>query len=126
MGVSQKKMDLKMTNMSRITIMTSSTITQRSMPLCFCFFSAFSSCRTPSSTFMAVCMWEDRGEGIRPESLPRIFEPFYTEKPIGQGTGLGLSVSHQIVERHGGRFDVHSHLEEGSTFTVWLPLRTSV
>lgn len=69
---------------------------------------------------------EDRGEGIRPESLPRIFEPFYTEKPIGQGTGLGLSVSHQIVERHGGRFDVHSHLEEGSTFTVWLPLRTSV
>lgn len=64
---------------------------------------------------------EDKGDGIKPASLPLIFDPFFSEKPIGQGTGLGLAVSRQIVERHGGRFDVKSQLEQGSTFTVWLP-----
>lgn len=69
---------------------------------------------------------EDQGEGIRSASLSRIFEPFYTEKPIGQGTGLGLAVSRQIVERHGGRFDVRSCVGQGSTFTVWLPVKRSM
>ncbi len=68
----------------------------------------------------------DSGLGIPPEKLPRIFEPFYTSRPVGQGTGLGLSVSLGIVREHGGRIGVESECGVGSTFTVWLPLEEQV
>jgi two-component system NtrC family sensor kinase len=64
----------------------------------------------------------DTGNGIAPKLLDKIFEPFYTTKEVGSGTGLGLSVSQGIVERHGGSIRVWSKLGEGSTFTIWLPL----
>lgn len=64
----------------------------------------------------------DTGSGIAPENLKRIFDPFFTTKPIGQGTGLGLSLSYSIVQKHGGRVDVSSILNEGTTFRVVLPL----
>jgi signal transduction histidine kinase len=54
--------------------------------------------------------------------LPHIFDPFYTTKGTGEGTGLGLSVSLGIVERHGGRIFVESEVGKGSVFTVCLPL----
>jgi signal transduction histidine kinase len=67
----------------------------------------------------------DSGIGISPEVQSRIFEPFYTTKPVGTGTGLGLSTSYSIIERHGGRLSVSSRLGEGTTFEVRLPLGDS-
>jgi two-component system NtrC family sensor kinase len=64
---------------------------------------------------------EDTGSGIAPANLPRIFDPFFTTKPVGQGTGLGLSICYGIVDKMGGRIEVDSELEKGTTFTVHLP-----
>ncbi len=65
----------------------------------------------------------DNGRGIAAELLPRIFDPFFTTKAVGSGTGLGLTVSNDIVKAHGGRIEVASAVGKGSTFTVWLPLK---
>jgi signal transduction histidine kinase/HAMP domain-containing protein len=65
----------------------------------------------------------DTGEGISKENLSKIFEPFFTTKKVGQGTGLGLSVSYGIVKEHGGEIQVESTVGQGSTLTVILPLR---
>lgn len=62
----------------------------------------------------------DTGHGIPPEVLPRIFEPFYTTKDTG--SGLGLSISYEIVKTLGGEITVSSELDHGSTFTIWLPV----
>jgi two-component system NtrC family sensor kinase len=63
----------------------------------------------------------DTGCGIPEQNLKRIFDPFFTSKAVGQGTGLGLSVSHGIVSAHGGFIQVESRVGEGSTFRVFLP-----
>jgi two-component system NtrC family sensor kinase len=80
--------------------------------------------RTERNENKVVAHIRDTGEGISEENLPRIFEPFFTTKPVGQGAGLGLAVSLGIVQEHGGQVQVDSHVGEGSTFTVWLPLET--
>jgi two-component system NtrC family sensor kinase len=74
--------------------------------------------RTASELQISV---SDNGKGIPADHLTRIFEPFYTTKAPGRGTGLGLSVSHRIVKQHGGHIRVESQLGQGSAFTVILP-----
>jgi len=64
----------------------------------------------------------DTGAGIAPDELARIFDPFFTTKGVGEGTGLGLSVSYGIVQAHGGSIEVESEVGKGSTFTIALPL----
>lgn len=66
----------------------------------------------------------DNGPGIPPDILPQIFDPFFTTKPPGHGTGLGLAVSQGIVARHGGRIEVASHPDTGTTVTVIFPVTT--
>lgn len=73
---------------------------------------------TPGYISFAI---RDSGAGIPPEIQHKIFEPFFSTKEVGKGTGLGLAVSYAIVKRHGGRIEVTSEPGEGATFTVFLP-----
>jgi len=63
----------------------------------------------------------DTGQGIKPEDFDHIMEPFYTTKPVGIGTGLGLSVSYGIIHSHNGKIDVETEQGLGTTFHIWLP-----
>ena len=64
----------------------------------------------------------DTGCGIPPEDLDKLFDPFFTTKAVGQGTGLGLSVSYGIIQRHGGTIRVQSEVGKGTRFFIWLPI----
>jgi signal transduction histidine kinase len=79
----------------------------------------------PGQTWMAIEV-RDTGPGMDKATRDRIFEPFFTTKQVGDGTGLGLSVSWGIVREHGGWIDVASELDKGSTFTVFLPMTRPV
>jgi signal transduction histidine kinase len=63
---------------------------------------------------------KDTGLGIDPDFLPRIFQPFVTNKEAG--TGLGLTITHEIVQQHHGRILAENSLTGGAKFTVWLPV----
>jgi two-component system NtrC family sensor kinase len=64
----------------------------------------------------------DNGPGIPTHILDKIFQPFFTTKPTGQGTGLGLSLSYDIVKAHGGELNVETKEGEGSVFIIQLPI----
>ncbi len=70
-----------------------------------------------------VLEFRDNGPGMEPAMLGRIFDPFYTTKPVGKGVGLGLSISFSIVERHGGNLVAQNHPEGGALFILSLPAR---
>ena len=63
----------------------------------------------------------DTGAGIKPSDLEHIFEPFYTTKPVGEGTGLGLSLTYGIVRTHGGYIEVKSEIGKGTVFSIHIP-----
>ncbi|AEB09634.1 PAS domain-containing sensor histidine kinase [Desulfobacca acetoxidans] len=65
---------------------------------------------------------KDTGHGIEPSDLNNIFDPFYTTAPVGQGSGLGLSICYSIIKQHFGAITVDSQKGEGSTFVVKLPI----
>ncbi|HEX6892893.1 MAG TPA: ATP-binding protein [Chryseolinea sp.] len=65
---------------------------------------------------------KDNGDGIPDEHREKIFQPFFTTKPTGQGAGLGLSMSYDIVKAHGGELSVEENAKEGTTFLVRLPI----
>ncbi len=65
---------------------------------------------------------KDNGNGITQKVKDKIFQPFFTTKPTGQGTGLGLSLSYDIIKAHGGEIKVETKEEEGSEFIIQLPV----
>jgi signal transduction histidine kinase len=67
----------------------------------------------------------DDGPGIPADVIPKIFDPFFTTKDVGEGSGLGLSIVHGIVDRHGGRIMVESQVGTGTTFRIVLPVRAA-
>ena len=66
----------------------------------------------------------DTGSGIAEENLSRIFDPFFTTKEVGKGTGLGMNVAYNIVQKHNGTIDVESSVGEGTTFRIRIPAET--
>ncbi|WP_415887260.1 sensor histidine kinase [Neptuniibacter sp. QD37_6] len=64
----------------------------------------------------------DNGCGISEEVQKDIFTPFFTTKPVGQGTGMGLAISHNIIKKHNGEIQLQSKTDEGTTFTIKLPI----
>ncbi len=84
--------------------------------------SSFSEDGGAPSVVVAV---KDTGVGVPPENLSKIFEPFFSTKPVGKGTGLGLSLCFGIVEAHRGRIDIRSRVGEGTEVSVILPAKES-
>jgi two-component system sensor histidine kinase HupT/HoxJ len=70
---------------------------------------------------MICILFRDNGPGISEQALSKIFDPFYTTKPVGKGTGLGLSISYGIIERHGGQLSVSNAEGGGAEFKLCLP-----
>ena len=64
----------------------------------------------------------DNGNGIPQKVIDKIFQPFFTTKPTGQGTGLGLSLAYDIVKAHGGELKVETKEGKGSEFIIQLPI----
>jgi signal transduction histidine kinase len=68
---------------------------------------------------------KDNGKGISEENKPKMFQPFFTTKPKGKGTGLGLAVVHGIVQNHKGTIQVNSTLGKGTEFIITFPIETN-
>ncbi len=69
----------------------------------------------------AEIVFSDTGKGIDPEHMPKLFDPFFTTKEIGKGTGLGLHVAYNIIQKHNGTIDVESEVGKGTTFRIRIP-----
>lgn len=76
----------------------------------------------PADDHVAITI-RDEGNGIPPEHIQKVFDPFFTTKAVGEGTGLGLSVAYNIVQRHKGSIQIDSKLGQGTTVTIRLPVQ---
>ena len=70
--------------------------------------------------------FRDTGKGILPENLPHIFDPGFTTKGVGVGTGMGLSILYKIIQNHQGKVDVESEIGKGTTFRLQLPVNALI
>lgn len=77
----------------------------------------------PPGTYVRVTI-TDTGSGMDEKTLSRVFEPFFTTRPAGQGTGMGLSVAYGVIRNHGGAIQVHSEKDHGTRVTFFLPRST--
>jgi signal transduction histidine kinase len=77
---------------------------------------------TPDGVIVAV---RDSDPGLKPESLDRLFDPFYTTKPAGMGMGVGLSICRSITEAHGGRLWAAANVPQGACFHFSVPAQGS-
>ena len=78
--------------------------------------------RTQSAEDGVIVSFEDSGKGMSEDIKNKMFDPFYTTKPIGEGSGLGMSISYKIIESHNGTIDVDSTEGEGTTMSIFLPV----
>jgi CheY-like chemotaxis protein len=74
----------------------------------------------PEGQYLSLCV-TDTGTGMPPEVIARVFEPFYTTKPIGEGTGLGLSMIYGFAKQSGGQVRIYSEVGKGTTVFIYLP-----
>jgi CheY-like chemotaxis protein len=74
----------------------------------------------PEGQYLSLCV-TDTGTGMSPEVIARVFEPFYTTKPIGEGTGLGLSMIYGFAKQSGGQVRIYSEVGKGTTVCIYLP-----
>jgi signal transduction histidine kinase len=74
----------------------------------------------PEGQYLSLCV-TDTGTGMPPEVIARVFEPFYTTKPIGEGTGLGLSMVYGFAQQSGGQVRIYSEVGKGTTVCIYLP-----
>jgi signal transduction histidine kinase len=81
--------------------------------------------RTASQGDKVTVVIKDNGCGIPEAHLPKVFDPFFTTKKVGEGMGLGLSISYGIIQKHGGNLRVSSHNRQGTEFTIELPVKWS-
>lgn len=70
-----------------------------------------------------IIEFEDTGSGMGDEQMKKIFEPFYTTKPVGEGTGLGMSISYKVIQNHNGTIEIKSEMGKGTCFKITLPIK---
>ncbi|MBI3318293.1 MAG: hypothetical protein HYZ90_03975 [Candidatus Omnitrophica bacterium] len=78
--------------------------------------------RTKAAEDQIEILIQDTGVGIPAEEIQKVFDPFYTSKPVGVGTGLGLSLSYTIIQRHQGKISIASEVGKGTTLRILLPV----
>ena len=71
--------------------------------------------------FRSVVTVSVTGKGIPKQIIDKIFEPFFTTRKVGQGTGLGMSISYRIISDYGGTIEIESEVDKGATFTLKFP-----
>jgi len=70
-----------------------------------------------------IIEFKDTGSGMNKEQLKKVFEPFYTTKAVGEGTGMGMSISYKVIQNHQGTITIDSELNKGTTFKIRLPIK---